>query len=392
MNIGLFTDCYYPQINGVTVSTSTLKEALESRGHNVYVITVTTPKTFESDPSVIRIPSVPFNKWNDFRVGFMYPPGTLKKIYKLDLDIIHTQTEFGICITGRAIARALRIPVVHTYHTLYEHYSHYLSKHFLTEKFIHQFAKNGTKLYLARCKLVIAPSEKTRDILQGYHVKSPIDIIPSGIKLSNFQADCPSANLSTLRDSLNIKDSDFVILSLGRISQEKSLDVIIKQFDSIKKEISNAKLVVVGDGPYMDSLLELKDSSAYKDDIIFTGQVPWSETGNYYRLADVFISASKTETQGLTIFESLAAKTPAIVRKDENVLSYIEHGAQGLIFDDENDLPEMVFSVYRDNELREKLMANGFETAQMLSAENFGSNVEAAYLKVLGGKQVMSDR
>ncbi len=385
MNIGLFTDCYYPQINGVTVSTVTLKEALEKLGHTVYVITVTAPGHKDIDKHVIRVPSVPFPKWKEFRVGLVYPPTTLKKIRDLKLDIIHTQTEFGICLMGRFIAKVLGIPVVHTYHTLYEHYTHYLSKYFLTENFAARFAIKGSKLYVDRCKAVIAPSKKTKEMLTGYGVKCPIEIIPSGIKLNNFDKDLNQSNY--IREKLNLTQDDFVILSLGRISEEKSLDVIVNEFAQVKSNMPNSKLVIVGDGPYRNKLEAIKRESLYANDIIFTGQVPWDETGDYYNMADLFVSASKTETQGLTIYESLASGTPTIVRKDDNVLSHIKHFEHGLVFDQEKELNGFIRTVYDDAGLRNRLVANGKEMVGELSAEKFGEKVYSLYEKVVSNRK-----
>ena len=126
MKIGLFTDTYYPQINGVATSVLMLKRNLEMRGHQVYVFTTTDPKADSEEINVYRVPSIPFISAR--RVGMFYNPRLSKIIKGLGLDVIHTHTEFSLGIFGRSMARELNIPFLHTYHTIYEDYTHYLGK------------------------------------------------------------------------------------------------------------------------------------------------------------------------------------------------------------------------------------------------------------------------
>jgi len=158
MNIGIFTDTYYPQVSGVVTSTMILRSELIRLGHNVTIITVTHPDVEEQE-GIIRLPSLPFFFLPSQRVGMIYSHKIMNKIKKLDLDIIHTQTEFSIGIFGRIVAKRLDIPVVHTYHTMYEDYIHYVSRGIMLKP-ASQFAKKVSKLYCRDCSAIIVPTIK----------------------------------------------------------------------------------------------------------------------------------------------------------------------------------------------------------------------------------------
>ena len=354
MNIGIFTDCYYPQINGVVTSTLILKEELEKKGHVVTIVTVRIPHFTDTDPNVLRIPSIPFRKWNELRIGVTYP-SIIHKVKKLKLDIIHTQTEFSIGLMAHLIARILKIPIIHTYHTMYEDYTHYVTKRRLNRKIVIELTKVGSKLYLNECRCVIAPSEKTKKALLRYGVHNTIYTIPTGIKLDNFRNDLFSEfDIQEKRSSLGIQPNDKVILSLGRISEEKSIDIIIESIKPLLHDNSLIKLLIVGDGPYKNTLEQLVKKLNLENHVIFTGMVPWNTVSLYYQLSDVFVSASKTETQGLTILEGMAAGLPVIAKNDDNIKDVIKDGLNGKIFDNASDLPQVILEVLENDILRKK--------------------------------------
>lgn len=384
MNIGIFTDCYYPQINGVVTSTIILKEELEKRGHNVTIITVKVPGYVDNEPGILRVPSIPFRKWKEFRIGLIYPYSIIKKIKDLNLDVIHTQTEFSVCLMARILAKRFRIPVIHTYHTMYEDYTHYVARTKINRKIASKLSKVGSKLYLNECASIIAPSEKTKNALRRYGVTNMIDVIPTGIKLDNFKKGLyTEEQIKAKRLELGIKPDEKVIMFLGRIAEEKSIDVIIKQMPIVLNRLPNTKLLIVGDGPAKKNLEKLSAQLEMGNHIIFTGKVPWQETGLYYQCSDLFITASKTETQGLTILEAMAAGVPIVVRKDDNIKDVITDGVNGRVFESDLELGNVIVDCLENNILLKKLALNGFHTAYGMSAEYFGFKVEEVYNRSL---------
>jgi 1,2-diacylglycerol 3-alpha-glucosyltransferase len=229
MNIGLFTDSYYPEVSGLVTSINTLQKELKKRGHNVYIFTTSNPCTRQKGLSVFRLPSMPFIFLKSRRMGLFYSPRAAKCVKHLKLDIIHTQTEFSLGIFGNIMSKQLGIPIVHTYHTLYKDYVHYISKDKF-KKFSDDLVRIISRNYCNGCNAVIAPSKKVYDLLKDYGVSRPIKIIPTGIELYRFRKENQTeADLISLKESLGIKRDEPIILFIGRIAKEKSIDVVLRQ-------------------------------------------------------------------------------------------------------------------------------------------------------------------
>ncbi len=273
MHIGLFTDCYTPQVNGVVTSVKILEEALRAKGHKVTVITVKVPGYKDSSENTLRIPSVPFRKWTEFRVGVPLYNETYRRIKQLNLDVIHTHTEFTVGMIGKHVSTLMGIPIVHTYHTLYEDYTHYVLDSRYGERMIKRIIKTSSRVYIRRYDRVIAPTVKTERALRQYGVKNIIDIVPTGIDINAFNRKVDSLGIENLRRDLGLGKGDFIMLALGRVSKEKSIDVLVRQLPKIKKRVPSAKLLIVGDGPYKSALESLVETLGLRETVLFTGQV-----------------------------------------------------------------------------------------------------------------------
>ena len=242
MNIGLFTDTYFPQISGVATSIQTLKNALEDRGHSVFIFTTTDPHLPKGaiEPNVFRVASVPFVSFTDRRIAFRGVFQATKIAKEVQLDIVHTQTEFSMGMIGKYVAKSLNIPAIHTYHTNYEDYLHYvLNGHLLKPYHVKQFIK----AYLHSMQGVIAPSEQTEKTLKGYGVKTPMRIISTGVDLNSINEN-PKRNV---RQDLGLSEDDIILLTLSRVAPEKKIDQLIKSMPQIIEKIPQVKLVIAGD-------------------------------------------------------------------------------------------------------------------------------------------------
>jgi len=387
MRIGMFIDTYEPQINGVVTSTKLLKERLEAAGHTVKIITVTQPDYKQDDPGIIRLPSIPFPPLPEHRMGTPYSGRAMEKIEQMELDLIHTQTEFSTGIFGRIAAYRLDLPVVHTYHTMHEDYVHYIlpdSLETTVKPPARKLARKLSKFYCQGCARVIAPTEKAKDALQSYGVTTPIKVIPTGIKLSPFRKEnYTREELQELRAELDLKAEEPVVLYVGRLAQEKSLEVAIKQFAQLVEKIPTAKFLIVGGGPEKERLEQLGVNLNISSSLIFAGEQPWEEIGKFYQLGDVFVSASTTETQGLTFVEAMAAKVPVVAKYDDNLEDLLTEGETGRVFYDNEELPTILYDLLTDEQQREKLAEQAYGTAQEMSAETFGNKVEQLYLEIM---------
>ena len=337
MRIGLFTDTYFPQVSGVATSIRTLKTELEKQGHAVFIFTTTDKDVNRyEDWQIIRIPSVPFFAFKDRRFAYRGFTKALEIAKQYQLDIIHTQTEFSLGLLGIWIARELRIPVIHTYHTQYEDYVHYIAKGMLIRPSMVKYLVRG---FLRDVDGVICPSEIVRDLLSKYKVKVEKRVIPTGIELAKFERpEIKEENLQELRSKLGIQEDEKMLLSLSRISYEKNIQAVLDAFAEVLKEEDKVKLVVAGDGPYLDSLKEQAVKLNLQKHVIFTGMIPPSETALYYKAADFFISASTSETQGLTYLESLASGTPVIAHGNPYLDNLISDKMFGTLYYGEQEL------------------------------------------------------
>lgn len=385
MRIGLFTDTYPPFINGVSTSVLMLKQGLEKLGHEVYVVTVNDESfSYKEEDGVLKIPSFPIGLMN-FRQSGIYPLKALKIIKKWKLDIIHSHTEFSIGTFARLISKQLNIPLVHTYHTMYEEYIYYITKGYFdsaSKKLVEYLT-----LFLCDKTIdeLIVPTEKAKELFKDkYKVKRDVYVIPSGIDTTRFYKENIDKNeIINLKKDLGLKKTDFIVLYVGRIAKEKSIDFLINNFNFVLKQIPKAKMIIVGDGPDIKDLIDLAKKEGLENKIIFAGKAPWTDVPKYYSLCDVFVTASKTETQGLTVMEAMGASKPVVAIRDESFELMITDKKDGLFFDDEKSYVDMIYEVYKNKKLRDEISFNARLTADKYSPYNYAKNVLKVYEKVI---------
>lgn len=377
MRVGLFTDTYFPQVSGVATSIRTLKTELEKQGHTVFIFTTTDKDVNRyEDWQIIRIPSVPFFAFKDRRVAYRGFSKALEIARQYQLDIIHTQTEFSLGLLGVWIAKELKIPVLHTYHTQYEDYVRYIANGMLIRPSMVKYIVRG---FLNDMDGVICPSEIVYDLLTRYKVTTEKRVIPTGIDLAKFERpEITKNHIEDLRKKLTIDDSETMLLSLSRVSYEKNIQAVIEALPDVLKENAAVKLVVAGDGPYLADLKEQAESLGITDSIIFTGMIPPNETALYYKAADFFISASTSETQGLTYLESIASGTPIIAHGNPYLDNVVTDKMFGTLYYEDNDLSGAILeAVMTTPKMDEERLA---DKLYEISAENFGRRVYEFYL------------
>lgn len=388
MRIGLFTDTYFPQVSGVATSIRTLKTELEKLGHTVFIFTTTDKDVNRyEDWQIIRIPSVPFFAFKDRRIAYRGFSTALEIARQYQLDIIHTQTEFSLGLLGVWIAKELRIPVVHTYHTQYEDYVRYIAKGMVIRPSMVKYIVRG---FMSDLDGVICPSEIVYDLLVKYKVKVEKRVIPTGIELAKFERpEITSENIADLRGKLGISNQETMLLSLSRVSYEKNIQAVLAALPAVLEENPDVKLVVAGDGPYLSDLKAQAKRLNITDVVIFTGMIAPSETALYYKAADFFISASTSETQGLTYLESLASGTPIIAHGNPYLDNVINDKMFGTLYYEERDLAGAILeAVIATPDLDEKSLATKLYE---ISAENFGRRVYEFYLDLTISKDFNND-
>jgi 1,2-diacylglycerol 3-alpha-glucosyltransferase len=389
MRIGLFTDTYPPFINGVSTSVYTLAKELIKNNHSVFIITTNATKnSLELEENVLKIPGLLLKKLYNYRAAPFFSSKAMKLIKQMHLDIIHVHTEMGIGLFGKIVAKVLKVPLVYTYHTMYEDYTHYVNKgHFdyLSKGIVSKL----TKLLADTSSEIISPSLKTKDALRRYGVDKFVNIVPTGISLEKFdEKQFSKEEVLELRKSYGIREDEVVFLVLGRIAKEKSIDIIIDGYNEfIKQESRPSKLVIVGDGPDRLSLQNQVASYNINDRVVFTGFVKLDEVPKFYRLGDIFCAASISETQGLTFIEAMAAGLVVLARYDKNLDNTLIDTVTGHYFTDCSNFVLKAKLLLARNETEIASMHEAvISQANKFSSDQFYINILEVYKRAIRSK------
>jgi len=382
MKILLTTDTFYPMVNGVVISTHNLYKELKFMGHEVKILTLSADGKERIDGDIFYLKSFNLRLYPGAKVKRFFNTEILQQILKWKPDIIHSQTEFSTMIDAKFIARILKVPHIHTYHTMYEDYLDYV----FNGKVINPKAMGlFIRLLLNSMEAVIAPTNKVKTALLNYGVKRDIHIIPTGIDLKKFQISMTEEEKAALKNKCNIAKKDKILLYLGRIAQEKNIEEIIDAYSNLSNEIDNLKLLIVGGGPYLENLKELSSVKTLKDKIIFTGMVKPEEVYKYYKISDAFVTASTSETQGLTYIEALSCGLPVICRYDPCIEGVVESYKNGLVYKTSEEFEGALKKLFTDETLRLKMAKNSESSSEKFSSRTFARRVELLYAEILNG-------
>ena len=387
MNIGLFTDSYPPYINGVSTSVYNLREALKKLGHTVYIVTVNDSiikHEYDDKEKILRIPGIPIGIY-DYRLSEIYPVSTVKIIKKWKLDVIHSHTEFGVGIFARILAKKFKIPLVHTYHTLYEDYTHYIThNHF--DKLSKKIVKDLTKVYCVKtAKETIVPTEKIYKLFkEKYMITKNVSVIPSGIDIERFfEENVEQDKVEQIKGKYGITKDDFTVIFVGRLAQEKNIEFLLNaQQKLIEKRINNIKLLIVGDGPDKENYINITRKLNIFDKVIFTGKIEQDKIQYYYQCADAFVTASNSETQGLTVIEAMAAGVVPICIND---MAFIDMLPKKSLFNNQKEYINRLITFSADEELRKEYKAEIRKKAEEYSSNTYAQRVLNVYSEVLNG-------
>lgn len=390
MKIGIFTDAYEPHISGVTTSIKMLKTALEKMHHEVYIVTANLDNNkfiYDKKNKIIYLPGIKTGIYETKLTG-IYSKKAMKIIKEWNLDVIHSQTEFGVGYFSRIVAKKLNLPIVHTYHTLYEDYVHYVTHgHF--DNFAKKLAIKITKYYCEkRCDELIVPTDKIKDLfINKYNIIKQVNVIPTGIDIDKFKI-TPSMkkNIQSIKNKYKIKDTDFIIGSVGRIAPEKSFDKLLYNIKDMIKVNTNIKVLLVGGGPDLDNLKELTKKLNLENYVIFTNKIDYDLVPTYFNIFNVVVSFSKTETQGLTIIEGLAASKPTLCIEDDSFRAMIEPNYNGYLFKNDTEFKDYIFKLMNDQKLYKDMATNARNSTYKYSKEVFAADILKVYHKAIENK------
>lgn len=390
MKIAIFSDTYIPDINGVATSTKILKDELVKHGHDVVVVTSELPSDseYEDDPqeNILRVPGLEIQALYGYRACNIYSFKGMREIKGMNIEVIHVQTEFGVGIFGRIVGETLNIPVVYTYHTMWADYSHYVNpvNSGAIDGLIKKAITRISKFYGDNSTELIVPSKKTKEALELYGLEKDVHIIPTGLELEKFDPKNKNESLiAKIKQECGI-ENQFVVTFLGRIAKEKSIEVLIDAMKKVVEENNNVLCLIVGGGPQLDELKELVKDDHISNYVVFTGPKPSDQVPSYYHVSNVFVSASITETQGLTYIEAMASGIPAIARYDKNLEDVIENGVNGYFFKEVDELAELILKMIKSD--YSKMAKAAYESTLKFSSEVFYEKVLEVYQQAINLK------
>ena len=377
MKVLITTDWYEPVINGVVTSVMNLSRKLRERGHEVKILTLSRTCHSYIEGDVIYAGSI--------GMGCIYPQARVKiptvagdymeMLLDWKPDIVHSQCEFSTFFLAKKIASELHIPIVHTYHTVYEDYTHYFSPQKAWGRNIVQLM---TRKLANAVETLIAPSDKIRKILEGYQVSCPVEIVPSGISLEKYQACKEEDWREKIRAQLGIPQDALVLVYVGRMAKEKNIEELLEYQQEAEKY--GVILLLVGDGPHLPELKKKAEELKVTEHVIFTGMIAPEEVGHYYQAGDLFVSASISETQGMTYAEALAGGIPLLCRRDGCLEQVVADGENGWQYDDREDFLGRIREWKGMSEdAKSRMQDKAVDSAEKFSSGNFAGRVEKIY-------------
>jgi len=382
MRIAFFTNCYKPLVNGVVTSISSLKEAYGRKGHEVYVFAPRVEGYIDQEKNVFRYRSINLTSKVKYPLPIPLSFKVKKVITEFNPDIVHIHHPFLLSSVAIMYGKKLGIPKILTIHTQYEQYAYYVSP--VPERITHEAIKMIISNLADKTDCITTPSASMKELIKGYGIKNRIEVISNAIHLISFKED-DELKRTEIKKKYNLKEDDKIILFVGRVASEKSIDKIIKALAIIKKRnTGKEKLLIVGDGPAMDELKLLTRSLKVEEDVIFAGTVSYEEIQHYYKMAYVFTIASTTETFGIVTIEALASGVPVVAVKAPGAADILTDGLDGLLVDDDIEkIANALEKIIKEPELREKLSQGALKTSEKYSIDTISERMLNLYREII---------
>ena len=355
MKIALFTETYIPSINGVVTHVRALKSGLEKLGHEVLVVcALPDSKHHDLKDGILYCPSISFKKLYNYGVATPTSHSRYKYIKAFNPDIIHIHTEFGVGYSGTMAAKLLNIPLVYTMHTMYDDYLYYVAPKKLikiAKKTAHAYAK----ILAEKATCLTGPSKKVEEFFRCCGVDKPVYVVPNPVELDRFDPKCVDKQQKlSIKQKLGLNDDELIICFCGRLGREKSVDILLKYWSEVVSKEDKCKLLILGDGPSKGELEDYAKSLGINDQVIFLGKILHKELVKYYAICDLYITASLSDTNSISMLEAMAVGLPVLHIYDKLNRGQVIDGVNGFIYKNADDMKKLINS-YKNMSTEEKI-------------------------------------
>lgn len=382
LRIAMFTNNFLPFIGGVPIAIERLRCGLRELGHRVLVVAPCYRKSAHDESDVLRVGSLlPLGKLSEFRLANIFSWKLYHQSFRFRPHLIHVHHPFWLGSAGVLLARLLKVPAVYTYHTRLEHYAHYV---LLPGPLFRNLVSHAmVKCFANRCDAIIVPTDASEDYLRMIGVKKPIFVQPTGIDFQRFR-DVTNNDIEQLRTQLDLGD-ELVLISTSRLSKEKNIDFIIDAVAELSKRSKTPfRLLLIGDGEEREHLQQRLNSEQLNGYVTLVGAVEPELVPLYCRLGDVFVFASRSETQGMVILEAMAAGLPVVAVRSSGIDDFVQNGINGYKTAlDRNRWSAKVEELMADSELRKRLADNAVAFAATYGVPQVSRKMVEIYAQVL---------
>ena len=367
MKIAMFTDAYFPRINGVAVSVHSYALELSKLGHKVCVVCLDYPEEQQKSSffdegddekfpfQILRTASakIVFSK-EDRMIRLDKWRYIKRKMDEFRPDVIHINSEWTVGYFGTIYGIHRKVPIVFTFHTLWEYYlENYVN--FLPQKGLRKIGKELVRFYLKKADLIIAPTQRIADVVGDYGINRTARILPTGIpdeKLAFDEKKARRIRIHLLKKFPALKGKR-ILLFVGRIVKEKNLAFLFDVLEVVRKRLPSTALLFVGGGPYIDELSAIAADRGLSPYTFFTGYIDGRDLVYFYKMASVFVFPSKTDTQGLVTIEAMLSGLPVVAIGEMGTLDVMQGDNGGfMVKDDVSEFSSKVLALLRDKELR----------------------------------------
>ncbi|MDR1655853.1 MAG: glycosyltransferase [Treponema sp.] len=403
MNIVMFTDAYWPRVNGISVSVESFSRALVRLGHRVMIVCSVYPESLleefkfftgevenkgPEEPVILRAPSMPLPLPISKEDRLAKTSGwfwVAKHIEAFNPDIVHIHTEFVIAEFGFNYAKLHYLPAVYTFHTMWEDYgfSYFpLAPGFLVRYIARRILKNA----LRRADLVIVPTPQIREVVKRYRVRKETVMLPTGIDPRQF--DHSKEDIEAFGRRLEEKfpglKAKRILLFAGRVAREKNISFLLKLLPSIREEHPDTVLLIVGNGPDLDSFKKEVEELELTDCCFFPGYLKRDELSLAYAVSDIFVFPSITETQGLVTIEAMLSGLPVVAIGEMGTIEVMNGDNGGfMVKNDPEQFREKVCMLLSDRELYEQKVLDARAHAKSWTIDTMAERLQGIYEKVL---------